>query len=429
MLTTLFVYLALAAAAPTSPTPASSAPPEYETVKPISQNLNAPIFPVADTSVVEPEPMRGTLGANILGPQNVPLEHQNPDLLAPPTTDEGIVGNAKWPFTLSTNRLQTGGWARQQNTVVFPIAKNMAGVNMRLEAGAIRELHWHTTAEWSYVLKGTTQITAVDTEGRNFVANVGPGDLWYFPPGCPHSLQGTDPDGTEFLLVFPDGAFNEDATLLLTDFLSHVPLGVLSKNFGLPPSAFDHVPSQQLYIFPSQPPTSDAAPEDPYGQVQSPFAYNFSQVPVTPLAGGSVKIADSRVFNIATEIAVAEVTVEPGAMRELHWHPTEDEWAYFIDGYARVTLFQGSSTANTFDYEPGDIGYVPSGYGHYVENVGNTTLRYLEVFNTAVYQDVSLSQWLAVTPPALVQAHLGWDEATINQLNKTKPVVVKPYSP
>ncbi|EEB96783.1 hypothetical protein MPER_04022, partial [Moniliophthora perniciosa FA553] len=115
--------------------------------------------------------------APILVPDHPPLELQNPDLLAPPTTDNGQIGNAKWPFSLSPNRLQTGGWARQQNAQLLPIAQNMAGVDMRLEAGAIRELHWHKTAEWAYVLKGTTQITAVDQNGKNFVANVGPGDL------------------------------------------------------------------------------------------------------------------------------------------------------------------------------------------------------------------------------------------------------------
>jgi oxalate decarboxylase/phosphoglucose isomerase-like protein (cupin superfamily) len=77
-------------------------------------------------------------------------------------------------------------------------------------------------------------------------------------------------------------------------------------------------------------PSSDVAVSDPNGQVPNPYAYNFSQVPVTPLAGGTVRIADSTTFKVSVTIAVAEVTVEPGAIRELHWHPTEDEWAYFM---------------------------------------------------------------------------------------------------
>ena len=50
----------------------------------------------------------------------------------------------------------------------------------------------------------------------------------------------------------------------------------------------------------------------------------------TQYSGGTAKIADSTVFNVSTQIAVAEVTVEPGAMREMHWHPTENEWGFFL---------------------------------------------------------------------------------------------------
>jgi oxalate decarboxylase family bicupin protein len=363
----------------------------------------------------------------MLGPSNIPIEQQNPDLLAPPTTDNGDTGNAKWPFAMSHNRLQTGGWARQQNTEVLPLATSMASVNMRLEAGAIRELHWHKTSEWAYVLSGSTQVTAVDTDGRNFLATVEPGDLWFFPPGIPHSLQATNEsaEGSEFLLIFDDGAFSEDDTFLLTDWLAHVPAEVIQKNFQANPDAFSHIPAQELYIFPSTPPPIDAvAPSSPQGEVSSSYSYAMSQVNATQCSGGSVKIVDSTTFTVATTIAAAEVTVEPGAMRELHWHPTMDEWSFFLEGQGRVTIFAAQGNARTFNYQAGDIGFVPTAMGHYVENTGNTTLKYLEIFNTDRFQDISLNQWLALTPPALVKAHLQLSDETIASLSKTKPVVV-----
>ncbi|PBL04375.1 oxalate decarboxylase [Armillaria gallica] len=383
----------------------------------------------SDPSVVSP--VRGQLGASILGPDNIPIDLQNPDLLAPPTTDAGTISNAKWPFSFSHNRLQTGGWARQENIGVMPIATQMASVNMRLEAGAIRELHWHKTSEWAYVLKGSTQISAVDAQGRNFLATVGPGDLWYFPPGIPHSLQATadDEGGSEFILVFDDGAFSEDSTFLLTDWLAHVPAEVIQRNFQVDPQAFAHIPAKELYIFPSAPPPDDAtAPESPQGTIPDPFSFALSQVNATQLSGGSVKIVDSTTFKVSTTIAVAEVTVNPGAIRELHWHPTQDEWSLFLEGEGRVTIFASQGTARTFNYQPGDIGYVPAAMGHYVENTGNTTMKFLEIFNTDRFEDISLNQWLALTPPDVVKAHLDLDDATIAQLSKTKPVVMGPQS-
>ncbi|KAI0749328.1 oxalate decarboxylase [Daedaleopsis nitida] len=410
-----------------SPSTTSSAPQASSTVPYASDDPNGVLW--NESSTDDPEAIRGTFGANIIGPQNKALALQNPDLLAPPTTDSGSVQNAKWPFALSHNRLQTGGWARQQNVDVMPIAKSMAGVNMRLEAGAIRELHWHKTAEWSYVTKGSVQVTAINSDGQNYIGTAR-GRSLVLPPGIPHSLQATDddPDGTEFLLVFNDGTFSEDSTFLLTEWLAHVPKEVLAKNFQTDISAFDHIPAEQLYIFPSAPPPSDGSNgvSSPQGTVPHPFIFKLSEVNATTLESGSVKVVDSTTFPVATAIAVAEVTVEPGAMRELHWHPTQDEWSYFLEGDGRVTLFASQGNARTFNYNAGDVGFVPASFGHYVENTGNTTLRFLEIFATDRYQDISLNQWLALTPPDLVKAHLQLDDATIASLSKTKLTVVGP---
>ncbi|KAF8230591.1 oxalate oxidase [Tricholoma matsutake] len=406
-------------AAPSMNATGSAPPPPSATLPTLKLSPNG--------LVTQPQPIRGNLGAPLQGPTDESMVLQNLDLIAPPTTDHGTVNNAKWPFSLSHNRLQTGGWARQQNAGVMPIATAMAGVNMRLEPGAVRELHWHKTSEWAYVIKGSTQVTAVDAQGRNFVQTVNAGDLWFFPPGVPHSLQATDadPQGTEFLLVFNDGAFSEDETFLLTDWMAHVPAEVLALNFQTNISAFANLPASELYIFPAELPQPDSsAPTSPQGTAPNPFAFALSKVNPTNLTGGSVRIVDSTTFKISTTIAAAEVTVEPGAMRELHWHPTEDEWSFFIEGQARVTIFASQSNARTFDYQAGDIGYVPSPMGHYVQNIGNTTLKFLEIFNSPKFEDISLNQWLALTPPALVKEHLGFSDATMALLSKTKPIVV-----
>src|SRR6266516_2389791 len=155
-----------------------------------------------------PEPIAGDRGAYIMGPRNVPIERQNPDALIAPATDAGTVPNFKWPFGLSHNRVLTGGFARETTTRELPISTEIAGVNMRLKPGGIRELHWHKESEWAYMIAGSARITLVDAEGRNFIDDVGAGDLWYFPTGLPHSIQGLE-DGCEFLLVFDSGDFSE----------------------------------------------------------------------------------------------------------------------------------------------------------------------------------------------------------------------------
>jgi oxalate decarboxylase len=251
-----------------------------------------------------PQPISGNRGATIIGPANPAREAQNPDLLVPPRVDHGTLPNLRWSFADSHMHLSDGGWGRQTTARELPIATEVAGVNMRLTPGGVRELHWHKAAEWAYMLKGRTRITAIDQAGRAFQDDVGEGDLWYFAAGIPHSIQGLEPDGGEFLLVFDDGNFSEEETFLLSDWLAHTPKDVLAKNFGVPASAFD-------------------------------------------------------------------------------------------SGQARMTVFASENNARTFNFQAGDVGSVPFPMGHYIENIGTTTLRFLEIFRSDHFADVSL----ATIPP------------------------------
>jgi oxalate decarboxylase len=149
----------------------------------------------------------------------------------------------------------------------------------------------------------------------------------------------------------------------------------------------------------------------------------LEQEPVR-LPGGTVRIVDARTFPAATTIAAALVELEPGALRELHWHPNADEWQYHLSGHGRMTAFAAAGRARTFDVHAGDVGYVPFAMGHYVQNTGDEPLRFLELFRSDRFADVSLDRWLALTPPALVQAHLGVGDDVLRALSpRERPVV------
>jgi oxalate decarboxylase len=378
----------------------------------------------AQTDQTVLQPQRPGHGGTDPGPRNVELDQQNPDILVPPSTDHGTLPNLRFSFSDAHMRQETGGWTRQVTARELGVSKDIAGVDMRLNAGGVRELHWHKAAEWAYMLYGTARITAVDAQGRNFVDDVGVGDLWYFPAGIPHSIQGLGPDGCEFLLVFDDGDFDEDNTFLITDWFKHIPNEVLGKNFGVPAASFGHTPDpSERYIFPAPIPgplakTHGAEP------VPQTFSHKMSAQQAIQTKSGTVKITDSSVFPVSTTIASALVEVEPGGMRELHWHPNNNEWQYYIEGKARMGVFGASGQARTFDYQAGDVGYIPFAMGHYIENTGNTKLRFLEIFKSSYYADVSLDQWMALTPPDLVEAHLKLDPQVMAALRKQKVPIV-----
>src|ERR1700728_830293 len=184
-----------------------------------------------------------------LGPKNPGLEAQEPDSGYPPETDAGGQPPFKYSFALAHKRIEAGGWTRQMTVRDFPLSKKMAGVEMRLISGGVRELHWHLSAEWAFMTAGSARITAVDQKGRAFVEDVNEGDLWLFPGGVPHSIQGLGENGCQFLLVFNDGNFNEFETFLVTDWLHHTPKEVLAKNFNVSESTFGNVPPREKFIF------------------------------------------------------------------------------------------------------------------------------------------------------------------------------------
>jgi len=363
------------------------------------------------------------------GPTNVELNRHNPSALLPPITDAGAVPQFKYSFSMAHKRLYDGGWSHEVTARELPISTTLAGVLMRLNAGGIRELHWHTAAEWAIMLYGEARVTAIDADGKSFVADTGVGDLWYFPAGIPHSIQGLKPDGAKFLLVFDDGYFSEHETVLLTDWVAHTPKEVLVKNFGISQRALENLPKEEKFIFQAEPP--GALPADrraaagSLGSSHHEFVFRADQRAITKQSrGGEVRIVDSTKFKESITVAMALVTVHPGALRELHWHPNADEWQYYISGKGRMTVFATGGRARTLDFETGDVGYVQKTLPHYIENTGNTDLKFLEMFRSSHFQDLSLSEWLTHTPPELVMAHLNIDRKTLDSLPKNSVPVV-----
>ncbi len=355
-------------------------------------------------------------------PRNPAIDDTHPDLVNPPSTDHGLMPNLVFPFSLAHTRRESGGWTREVTNRLLPIAHDLAIVNMKLDPGAYRELHWHVQSEWAFVLTGSCRIAAVDQEGRNFLEDVKAGDLWYFPAGIPHHIQAHD-EGVEFLLVFDDGCYSEDGTFQVTDFFAHVPREVIAKNFGWTMQQMANFPAEsERYIFPGQspPPLAEDRVFSPTGDVPRTFKHSLLAQTPEKFEGGSVRIADSSNFAAAITTTVAMVEIEPGAMRELHWHPNGAEMQYVISGKGRMGVFANHGTARTFNMETGDVGYVPISMGHYIENIGDKPFVYLELFRTAKFEDVSLAQWLANVPPEVVADTINVPRELIEALPKTK---------
>ncbi len=363
------------------------------------------------------------------GPENKPLLKENPSSNMPPFTDHGNPGPIWFSFDLVPKRMQGGGWTHQVTQRELPSSKDIAGVNMRLTAGSFRELHWHTADEWAIMLTGKARVSIMQPDGKMFIDDIGPGDLWYFPAGFPHSIQGLEGDGCEFLLVFNEGSFSEDDTFLLSEFLAHTPPEIVEKNTGWARETWDKLPATELYIFEAPLPGPLEDDRRFLGanlETKNKYTFKMGSMPATKTTpGGEVRIVDSSNFTVSQGIAAAMVTLKPGAIREMHWHPNVSEWQYWIKGSGRMTVVTTGAKARTMDFNANDVGFVPTMAGHSIENTGTEDVVFLEMFKAAHYQDVSLNQWIARMPDKMAEAHLKLAVSTIRKAPQNKEIVLK----
>ncbi len=310
----------------------------------------------------------------------------------------------------STGKVMRASYGKEATVEQLPISKGLAGVSMRIEPGGMRELHWHATAaEWAFVLEGRVRTTVLDPDGHAEVNDFDPGDVWYFPRGHPHMLQCLGREPCRFILIFDNGYFSEFGTFSITDWLGHASPALLAKNLGVPESALAGIPKEEAYFSFGAPPPATAAPTLA-GRSPPPRTHRYpllAQPPRRVYDGGREWRVDSTNFPISRTMTGLVIDLDPGALRELHWHPTADEWHYIVEGTVRVTLFGSHGRYRVEQLEQGDVGYIPQGYGHSIENIGSTKARILVGFNSGIYASVDLSQWLAGNPVDVLATNFG----------------------
>ncbi|MBR1154431.1 cupin domain-containing protein [Bradyrhizobium sp. JYMT SZCCT0428] len=307
----------------------------------------------------------------------------------------------KFALEKSAGKVIGNSYGKEAIVTQLPISKGIAGVSMRLEPGAMREMHWHATAaEWAFVFEGRVRTTVVDPNGLAETNDFDPGDVWYFPRGHGHMLQCLGDKPCRFILIFDNGYFSEFGTFSITDWIGHIPKALLAKNFGVPEAAFDNFPKDEVYFARGKPPPAE--PSVPLqGWKLPPQTHKYrllAEPPHGTFQGGREWRVDSSRFPIAKTITGVVLDLDPGALRTLHWHPNAHEWQYVLDGTVSVTLFGSHGRIRTEQLQQGDVGYIPQGYGHSIENIGDKPARILIGFNSGIYETIDLSQWIAANP-------------------------------
>src|SRR4051812_29529004 len=211
----------------------------------------------------------------------------------------------KFALEKSKGKVIGNSYGKEATVEQFPISKGIAGVSMRIEPGAMRELHWHATAaEWAYVDQGRVRTTVIGPKGDAETNDFEPGDVWYFPRGHGHMLECLGDEPCHFILIFDNGYFSEFGTFSITDWIGHTPKALLAKNFGLPESAFDGFPTAEAYFARgARPPETAAVP--PAGRHLPRKTHKYRLLADEPLVnnkGGRLWMVDSHKFPISKTV-------------------------------------------------------------------------------------------------------------------------------
>ena len=295
-----------------------------------------------------------------------------------------------------------GSFGKEATVAQLPISKEIAGVSMRLEPGVTRELHWHATAaEWAFVMEGRVRTATLDPLGR-FRNQRLRSRRRVAVLSARLSARTVLP--RQYAVPFhPD--FRQRVFLRVRHvqhyrLAGHASPKLLAKNFGVAEATFAGIPKEKAYFVRGGLPPAEAVSVQ--GALYSPpetFRYRMlAQEPHSIHEFGREWRVGSNRFPISQTMTGVILDLEPGGLRELHWHPNADEWQYVIESDFSVSLFGSHGRYRVETLSKGDVGYIPQGYGHSIENVGNKVGRVLIGLNTGNYQAIDLSQWIASNP-------------------------------
>lgn len=326
-------------------------------------------------------------------------------------------------FSLDGNapKVTTGGWAKEATVHQFPISKGIAGVHMYLNPGASRELHWHAiAAEWAFVIEGECQTVVLDPSGASEINNFKPGDLWYFAKGHGHAIQCIGDKPCHFILSFDNGAFSEHGTFSITDWVDLTPKDLLAKEFGIPKDVFDVFPKGEVYIQ-SGPILKPAdALEAPWPKESThKFSLLTNNRAVRELEGGSFRLATIDEFPASKTMSGGLMVLKPGEMRRLHWNVNANEWHYYLRGKGQVVMFGSGGRGKVAEFKPGDVAYIPMGFGHAIRNVGDTDLEIVQTWDSGTFEEIDLDRWISSSPSYLLGNNFaGVPASTLSKLKK-----------
>jgi len=377
----------------------------------------------------------GSLAAGVLGAIGAPSRRAQDWTEATPTpggtpaarSDDSFVGMTGGlpPFAMnletSAPEVYPAGTRRWGSKRQLPVLQGAAIASERIDAHAVRELHWHLGAhELSYVVAGQGRMGIFSTDGTGDTFDVQPGSITFVPEGYTHYIQNTGEETLHLILAFTQ---EQPGTMDLSQALPGFPQHLLAETFGVPDTDFPFLATRgdrSMVPLAAPPAQGEVGIATPVVAASSPYTIHTEQVAEQEFVGGggSARPVSTKDIPLLQGITLFTLHIVPHGLREPHWHPDTAELNYCVSGRGQIGLVAPDGSLQTFAIEPGTIGFMPSNWFHYIANVTDEPLEMLIFFTgpTAGGPQIDLSQTVGYFPPEIVAASFGVDPAAFAAL-------------
>lgn len=289
--------------------------------------------------------------------------------------------------TLNPQKKCAGGSRADAKVSNFPVLKKLSLSLLTLLPKGVREPHWHPNAnELSYCLEGTGLMTIFSPGAGHDTFTIQPGEVVSVPIGYMHHIENTGNQPLRMLICF-DHESPED--LDISAGISAMPPHIMAATFDLKNAFFAELPHEISGKFISLR-EKTFVPQPPFmtGRYKMNVDAGTAQVEAK---GGWVKMSNGFLLPTLEGLSMYSVLLKPKGAREPHWHPNAGELNYLTKGQARITLLSPGSQPETFDMKAGDMSFMPQGYLHYIENIGNEDAHFAIFFNHTAPSDIGFS--------------------------------------
>jgi oxalate decarboxylase len=307
-----------------------------------------------------------------------------------------------------------GGYRIDGNSANFPELKGMALSSLVLNKKSFREPHWHPNAnELLYCIEGSGEMTIFIPGSFRETFTLEKGDIVFVPMGYLHYIHNMG-DSTLRLVLCYDNDTPQDINL--SNSINCMADHVLAATYGLSSDYFFQLKKtfKQSFI------CEDLKEQlKPLPLQNNKFKMHLDEThPQILTKGGYVKMSNGNLFPILEGLAVYVVKLEKEGMREPHWHPNASELNFLVTGSARIRLLSPNGEIETFDMVGGDMSFLPKGYFHHIENIGEEPAFFVIFFNHIFPSDIGLSGSLGAFPTNVLASIFDSPSEFLNQIPK-----------